>query len=76
MEVTCLTSTFVKCPHADSNCGPCLRRAVLYPLSYGGQEFVFKATSAGKVPVQGTPALIGDLVHSEGLDETVFRPWC
>src|SRR6185312_13204394 len=27
------------CPHADSNCGPCLRRAVLYPLSYGGQEY-------------------------------------
>ena len=24
------------CPQADSNCRPCLRRAVLYPLSYGG----------------------------------------
>ena len=39
------TSTSARCPHADSNCGPCLRRAVLYPLSYGGQEFVLKATS-------------------------------
>jgi hypothetical protein len=31
-----LTSCFMWCPQADSNCRPCLRRAVLYPLSYGG----------------------------------------
>lgn len=24
------------CPRQDSNLRPCLRRAVLYPLSYGG----------------------------------------
>ena len=37
--ISLLTSNCVKCPQADSNCRPCLRRAVLYPLSYGGQEF-------------------------------------
>ncbi|MBC7590997.1 MAG: hypothetical protein H7226_08140 [Salinibacterium sp.] len=47
---------------------------MLYPLSYGGQEFVLKATSAGEVAVQGTAALIGDVVHSEGLDGTVVWP--
>ena len=25
-----------ECPRQDSNLRPCLRRAVLYPLSYGG----------------------------------------
>ena len=28
------------CPQADSNCRPCLRRAVLYPLSYGGPDAI------------------------------------
>jgi hypothetical protein len=27
---------FKGCPQEDSNLRPCLRRAVLYPLSYGG----------------------------------------
>src|ERR1700712_4270253 len=27
-----------RCPQQDSNLRPCLRRAVLYPLSYGGQR--------------------------------------
>jgi len=26
------------CPRQDSNLRPCLRRAVLYPLSYGGRS--------------------------------------
>ena len=26
------------CPRQDSNLRPCLRRAVLYPLSYGGRR--------------------------------------
>ncbi len=37
---------FCLCPRQDSNLRPCLRRAVLYPLSYGGSGRP-DATSAG-----------------------------
>ena len=33
------------CPRQDSNLRPCLRRAVLYPLSYGGSSCVGQGRS-------------------------------
>ena len=35
-EVIYLALTEIECPRQDSNLCTCLRRAVLYPLSYGG----------------------------------------
>ena len=36
------------CPRQDSNLRPCLRRAVLYPLSYGGQECLTRLAVAAR----------------------------
>jgi hypothetical protein len=37
-----------KYPHCDSNAGFCLRRAALYPLSYGGASELDFTTVGGE----------------------------
>lgn len=44
-----------ECPRQDSNLRPCLRRAVLYPLSYGGSSRPGKNVSAPDGPAGGGP---------------------
>ncbi len=51
--VTALTSTFVVCPRQDSNLRTRLRRAVLYPLSYGGSGQGRSYQSPPLVPTAG-----------------------
>ena len=44
-----------ECPRQDSNLRPCLRRAVLYPLSYGGRDGQNSTASAGAAPDWSPP---------------------
>lgn len=47
-----LASTFLLYPHCDSNAGLRLRRATLYPLSYGGSwDILSDPSQQGKVAV-------------------------
>ena len=46
----------MRCPQADSNCRPCLRRAVLYPLSYGGPGVRDYVTSPCRAAALGLDA--------------------
>ena len=45
-----------KCPRQDSNLRACLRRAPLYPLSYGGQECDDPISGGGDVRIRVGPA--------------------